>query len=134
MAARLIWAIISTLLEETAIVVVVLWGLPQLGIRISLAGLIAIMVVWGAFAVFTYRKGSQALRRKPEIALPLIGCKAIVVSPLAPKGTVRIKSELWDATSADTDIEVGEEVMVVGQDGLKLMVHRSSPGDLEGAV
>ena len=75
MSARLILAIVSTLLEEAALVAVVLVGLPHLGINIPLAGLIAMMVVWGAFSVFTYRAGSRALRRKPEIVLPLIGCK-----------------------------------------------------------
>jgi len=41
--ARLILAILSALLEEAVVVVVVLWGLPRLGIRIPLAGLVALM-------------------------------------------------------------------------------------------
>ena len=130
MSARLILAIVSTLLEEAALVAVVLWGLPQLGIHIPLAGLIALMVVWGAYTVITYRAGSRALRRKPEILLPLIGSQGKVVSPLTPKGLVRIKGELWQATSAGGNIDTGEEVTVVGQDGLKL-VCQSSTNDLK---
>jgi len=125
MTARLILAIFSTLLEEAALVVVVLWGLPHLGIHLPLAGLIVLMVAWGAFSFFTYRMGSQALRRKPIIGLPgMVGSKGEVVSPLAPKGVVRIKGELWEATSAGGRIDIGEEVTVVGQDGLKLVVRK----------
>ena len=77
MSVRLILAIFSTLLEEAALVVIVLWGLPQLGIRIPLAGLIALMVAWGAFSVFTYRMGSRALRRKPLVGLAdMVGSEA----------------------------------------------------------
>ena len=121
MSARLILAIVSTLLEEAALVAVVLWGLPQLGIHIPRAVLIVLMVVWGAYTVITYRAGSRALRRKPEILLPLIGSKGKVVSPLSPEGLVRIKGELWQATSSGGNIDTGEEVTVVGQDGLKLI-------------
>ena len=70
MTGRLIIAIISTVLEEAAIVVVVLFGLPQLGINMPLAGLIALMVVWLVWSVIIYRIGSRALRRKPLDILP----------------------------------------------------------------
>jgi len=131
MTARLILAIVSTLLEEAAIVVIVLVGLPHLGIRIPLAGLIAVMVAWGSFSIFTYRMGSQALRRKPEIVLPLISSKGKVVSPLAPDGFIRIKGELWQATSVGGNIDNGEEVIVVGQEGLKLIVDKDKIDDLK---
>jgi len=107
-------------------VAVVLLGLPKLGIHIPLAGLIALMVAWGAYAIITYRIGSRALRRKPEIVLPLISSKGKVVSPLAPEGFIRIKGELWQATSVGGNIDNGEEVTVVGQDGLKLVVRKSN--------
>jgi len=133
MTARFILAIISTLLEEAALVVIVLLGLPKLGIEIPLAGLIALMVAWGTYSVITYRMGSRALRKKPEIGLPdMVGSKGEVVSPLAPEGLVRIKGELWIAKSADGRVDNGEEVTVVRQDGLKLIVRKRSPGDLEG--
>ena len=133
MSGRLVLAIISTLLEEAALVVIVLWGLPRLDIEIPLAGLIVLMAAWGAYSVVTYRMGSRALRRKPEILLPLIGSKGKVVSPLVPEGLVRIKGELWQAKSASGRMDTGEEITVVGQDGLKLIVRRSSTGNLEGA-
>ena len=130
---RLIMAIFSTLLEETAIVVIVLWGLPQVGIQIPLWGLIALMVVWGAYSVFTYQLGSRALRKKQTIGLPdMTGSKGEVVSPLAPEGLVRIKGELWIAKSASGEMKSGVGVMVVSQESLKLVVRESSTtNDLE---
>ncbi len=132
MTARLILAILSTLLEEAALVAIVLWGLPQLGIHIPLPGLIAIMVVWGAGSIIIYRMGSRALKRKPVVGLPtMIGSKAKVVSPLAPEGMVRIKGELWVAQLTEGTVDTGEVVIVVSQDALKLIVRKGSPRDLK---
>ncbi len=123
MRARLIFAVISTLLEEAALVVIVLWGLPQIGIHIPLPGLIALMMVWGAYSLITYRIGSRALKKRPLIGLPdMVGSKGEVVSPLAPEGLVRIMGELWVARSAGSEMRPGGKVIVVGQDGLKLIV------------
>jgi membrane-bound serine protease (ClpP class) len=128
--ARLILAILSTLLEEAAVVVVVLWGLPKLGIRIPLAGLIALMAALAAYAVITYRMGSRALRRKTVAGLTdMVGSKGKVVTPLDLEGLVRIKGELWKSKSVDRGIDAGEEVIVVKQDGLKLIVRRNKRGN-----
>ena len=125
MTARLILAIISTLLEEAAIVVIALWGLPQVGIQIPIPGLIVLMAIWGTFSIFTYRMGSRALRKKPTIGLPdMTGSKGKVVSPLVPEGLIKIKGELWMAKSANGDIDINEEVTVVERDGLKLIVRK----------
>ena len=127
MSMRLIWAIVSTLLEEAALAVVVLWGLPQLDIHIPLAALIAVMVAWAAFSVFTYRKGTRALRKKPVIdLLPMVGSKGEVVSPLDPEGVIKIKGERWIAKSVRGRLDTGEEVTVVGQEGLKLIVRKGT--------
>ena len=129
MTGRLILAIFSTILEEAAIVVIVLWGLPEIGVHIPLPGLIALMIAWGTYSVVTYRMGSRALRRKPVISLPMIGSKGKVVSPLAPEGLIRIEGELWIAKSAGGEMEPGEEVIVLRQDSLKLVVRESSTTD-----
>ena len=132
MKDRRILAIFSSLLEEAALVAVVLWGLPRLGINIPLPGLIALMVALAAFSVYTYRSGSRALARKPMVGLPsMIGSKAKAVSQLAPDGTVKAQSELWEAMAIDGTIEDGEEVTVVGQDALKLIVRRRTAEDAE---
>jgi len=132
MKGRLIIAIVSTVLEEAALAVGVLWGLPKLGIHIPLWVLIIVMLAWGAYTITTYRMGSRALRRKPVDGLTaMLGSEGKVVSPLAPEGMVRIKGELWRAKSASERMDTGEEVTVVGQDRLKLIVRKRSPDDLK---
>ena len=91
------------------------------------------MVVWGAISVIVYRVGSQALTRKELAGLPaMVGTEGRVVSRLAPKGLVRIKGELWEAMSSGVDIDAGEEVVVVGQNRLRLIVDKNSSGNSEG--
>lgn len=129
MSLRLIMAIFSTLLEEAALVVVVLWGLPQAGVVIPPAGLIALMVAWVGFSAFIYRTGSRALR-KPVTDLPIpMGSKCRVIRRLAPDGMVGIKGEMWAATSIQGDVGAGEEVFVLGSDGLRLIVSPKRPGE-----
>jgi len=129
MTIRLILAILSTLLEEIALAAIILWGLPQLGIHIPLAGLIALMATLVVYAVITYRLGSKVLGKKPVVGLPdMVGSRGKAVTPLDPEGLVRIKGELWESTSADRRINTGEEVIVVEQDGLKLTVRRDKSG------
>ncbi len=134
MSGRLIIAIVSTTLEEAALVAGVLWGLPRLDIHIPLWVLIIVMAAWAAYTIITYRMGSRALRRKPVHGVTaMLGSEGTVVSPLVPEGMVRIKGELWRAKSLSGRIDDGEKVIVIGQDGLKLTVRRRSPGDLAGA-
>ena len=133
MTARLILAIVSTSLEEIALFVIWRWGLPQLDIHLPLYVLIIVMVAWATYAVVTFWIVTRTLRRKEIVGLPtMIGSRGRVVSQLAPEGQVRIKGELWGAESIDRNIDSGEEVMVVGQDGLKLIVRKGSNSDLEG--
>ena len=130
MSGRLVLAIISTLIEEAAIVAIVRWGLPRINIDIPLWGLIVLMAVWLTYSVTIYRKGSQALRQKQMVGLPdMTGTKGKVVSPLAPEGLVKIKGELWIASSASGEMESGGEIIVVEQDRLKLVVRAKSAAD-----
>lgn len=126
MTGRLILAIISTLLEEAAIAVIVLWGLPRVGIQIPPWGLAIIMLAWIVFSIITFRLGTRALIRKEVAGLPnMIGTKGKVVSSLTPEGLVRIKGELWVAKSTTGEMKPGSEVIVVAQERLKLVVRES---------
>ena len=134
MRGRLILAIVTTILEEAAMVAAVVWGLPLLGVHIPIWILIVVMIGWAAYTIFTFRKGTRALRRKPVSGLlNMVGSKGEVVNPLVPEGVVRIGGELWAARSAGDRIKLGEEVVVVEQDRLKLTVHRSSDVSSEKA-
>lgn len=64
----------------------------------------------------------------------LVGLNAQVVAKLDPVGTVRVRGEVWTASSAGQNIEAGRWVRIVGRDGLQLRVvpsDRESPWDDE---
>ncbi len=125
---RLILAIISTIIEEIVIFIAARWGLPEIGINLPLPVLIIIMLLWLGYSIFVFRMGTKALKKEPVKSLiNMIGSKGEVVSLLAPEGMVRIKGELWIAESADGELKPGGEVVVVGQDRLKLIVSRYNP-------
>ena len=112
-------------MEEVAIVIIWRWLLPEFGIRLSLAVLIGVMLGWAAFSVASFVFTTRIMKKQRVIGLPsMIGSKGKVASSLAPQGLVKIKGELWGATSAEGNIDPGEGVEVVGEDGLKLVVRK----------
>lgn len=129
---RLILAIVTSLLDEAAVVAVMLWGLSRLGIEVPLWALITLVMAFGAFAVVSYRVGSRALGRPPLPGLgTMVGMRGRAVSPLAPEGMVRTNGELWRAIAARGQIDLGEEITVVRQEGFKLTVARSNAVDVK---
>jgi membrane-bound ClpP family serine protease len=124
--ARLVLAIISTSLEEVAIVVIWRWLLPEFGIRLPLAALITIMIAWAAFSVALFTFTTRTLKKQTVVGLPtMIGSKGKVASSLAPAGMVKIRGELWEATAEEGNINADAEIEVVGENGLKLIVRET---------
>ena len=124
--ARLIVAIISTSLEEVAIWIIWRWGLPEMGINLPVPVLIGVMIAWLAFSAITFTVVTRVLRKQVPPGLPsMMGTRGKVASALAPEGHVRIKGELWSATAEEGSVGKGEEIMVVGEEGLKLVVRKS---------
>jgi membrane protein implicated in regulation of membrane protease activity len=113
-------AITTSLLEEAALVAVALWLLPRFEINIPLWGLILMMSALGAYNYITYRLGMKALVKKPIIS-PDIGSRGRTTTTISPKGYVRIKGELWQASSSST-IDAGVEIAVVGMEGMTLLI------------
>jgi len=112
--------ITTSLLEEAALAAVVLWLLPRFGINIPIWVLILMMIALGVYNYITYRLGMKALIKKPIIS-PDIGSRGRTTTPISPKGYVRIKGELWQASSSAT-IDAGKEVAVVGMEGMTLLI------------
>ena len=52
----------------------------------------------------------------------LKGKTAVVKESLNPEGTVLYMGELWNATSSSGKIQIGEQVIITGVDGLMLSV------------
>ncbi|MFH0942061.1 MAG: NfeD family protein [Chloroflexota bacterium] len=126
---RLAMAVIGGLAEEAVLVAVVLILLPRFGVRIPvwwLAGLMAVLAINNA--VF-FLIGRRALKKRPLAGLTtMAGTRGEVVRKLSPRGLVKIRGELWQATSEGEEVAVGESVTVVKQDGLALIV---TPSDSE---
>jgi membrane-bound serine protease (ClpP class) len=114
------YTIITTIVEEVALVAVALWLLPSFGINIPLWGLILLMLALGVYAGITYWLGKKALDKKPMIS-PDIGSRGQTTTPISPTGYVRVNGELWQASSSST-IGAGEEIAVVGMKGMMLLI------------
>ncbi len=124
--ARLVLAITSTSLEEFAIWAICHWLLPEFDIYLPFQAVIVVMIAWGAFSIWLFIFTTRTLRRQVPVGLPsMVGTRGKASGKLAPDGMVRIKGETWGASSEEGDIETGEEVVVVGEDGLKLLVRRA---------
>jgi len=115
------YAIITSLLEELVLVAVVLWLLPRFGIDIPLWGLALLMIALGEYSYIIYKLGKKALDKKPTVS-PDIGNRGKATTPLTPTGYVRLGTEMWKASSTDSSIDAGEEVVVVGMQGMTLLV------------
>jgi len=102
------------------VVAVVLWLLPRVAINIPLWGLILMMIALGVYNYTNYRRGKKALIKKPIIPLD-IGSRGRTITPISPKGYVRVNGELWQASSSST-IDAGEEIVIVGIEEMTLLV------------
>jgi len=123
---RLILAVISTGLEEVAIWAIWRWVLPDFGIRLSWLPLIVIMIAWAAFGTWLFILTTRTIKQQAQVGLPsMVGSRGRVVGTLNPEGMVKIRGELWGAVSGGGKIGEGEEVIVVGEDSLKLTVRKA---------
>jgi membrane-bound serine protease (ClpP class) len=125
-------AITTSLLEQAALVAVVLWLLPRAAINIPIWGLILMMIALGIYNCINYRLGKRALTKKPIIS-PDIGSRGRATTPISPTGYVRVNGELWRASS-NSDIDAGEEISVVGMEGMMLLVSPIEKDNRTGEV
>jgi len=124
--ARLALAIISTLAEETAIWAIWRWLLPEFDIHLSVGVLIGVMTVWLAFSTWLFVFTTITLKKQVPVGLPsMIDAKGKAACNFDPEGMVRIKGELWSAATKEEKISTGDEILVVGEDGLKLLVEKT---------
>ena len=116
-------AILGWMLEEVVLVAVVLWLLPLFNINIPLWGLAILMVALAVYSYVMYRVGSPTFLMKPKVAAEaIIGNDGKVTKRLAPEGYVKVQGVLWKATCVESELEVGDDVVVVDINGLRLIV------------
>jgi membrane-bound ClpP family serine protease len=130
MNGRLITAILSTIAEEAAALILGFWLLPAAGIIIPPPIIIGSMVLWLGWSVFTYRKGTTSLERKPVDGLAdMKDMTGEALEDMQPDGMVKIRGELWSARSVSGNIAGGTKVVVVARNGLKLSVRPAGSDD-----
>ena len=113
------------LLDEVAVLALILLALWYFNIDLSLPLIIIIAVSLGAMAFITHRAVVPSLHKKKTAgAEAMEGAEGTVVEPLTPLGAVWVAGEYWKAESVDGDIIAGEEVEVVRICRLRLEVKR----------
>ena len=118
------WLIVGVLLlDDAAAIALVLLVVWVLDIKIPLPVMIVAALLLGTFAFIIHKAVIPSLHKKKITGSEgMIGLKGTVIGPLRPVGVVMVSGELWKTKSVDEDIEAGEEVEIVGLNGLILMV------------
>ena len=121
--AYIIFNIATGLLKGTVVLLIILWLLPLWGVNIPIWGIILIVAAFLTYEIVTFRLGKTALEKKPVIwSEAIVGRCGKATTPLAPDGYVQVNGELWHAFSSDTNINEGEDIVVVELDRLTLRV------------
>lgn len=111
------------LLDEAAVVVLVLLILRALKVELALPVAVIGALLLGAAVFIIHKAVIPSFHRKQVTgAEGLVGLAGKVVEPLALVGIIRVCDEYWKAKSVDGDIEAGEEVEILGLEGLTLIV------------
>ena len=119
--------ILVVLLDEVIVVALVFLALWLLGVEIPLPVIIVTALLLGGIIFITYKLVIPALHKKRITGSDgMIGLEGTVIEPLTPVGAVRVEGENWKAKSVGENIAVGEEVEILGLEGLTLRVSRKS--------
>ena len=117
-----IYSIVGTILEIAVLLAIVYWGLPFIGIQLPLWGTVLLLAAFLTYSYFTYSMGKRALTKKLRHDMEsLVGCEGKVMTPLAPIGYVKVRGELWKASSS-SQLNINDEIVVTDIENLQLIV------------
>lgn len=99
-------------------------GIQYYGLALQMEVVLAIvLLVIAAIAAWLFYVGVKAQYRRVKTGKEaLIGAKGVATTDLKPKGEVRVLGDFWQATAKDATISNGQEVEVVGMEGMFLVV------------
>ena len=110
---------IAALLLVLALSGITYYGItPQEQVALAIA-LIAVAAVAAWLLYYGLKARNLRIQTGKEA---LIGANGKATTDLNPNGTVRVKGEFWEATSKNGWIKMGENVKVVGMEGMFLTV------------
>lgn len=117
--------VLASLLDDAAIVVLVLLVLWFLHITITWPIILFLIIMFTASIYVIHRMIIPALRRRKINGVEgMVGLVGKVIDPLKPVGLIKAGGEYWKARSANGPIGAGEKVKVIGFEGLTLLVKR----------
>ncbi len=118
------WLIVLVLLlDEVAVVALVLLALWYFKIKLPVSVIIVLVLLLGALVFLTHRVIVPSFHRKQVTGREaMVGLEGTVTESLRPVGVVRVAGEYWQATSVDGNILAGEEIEVVASVKLTLTV------------
>ncbi len=117
--------VLVLLLDEVAALFLVILVLRFFEIKLPLPVTVIIALIAGTLIFIVHKAVIPSFHRKQVTGREgMIGLQGIVVESLTPIGVVTVEGEYWKAKSANENIEAGEEVEIIGIDGLTLRVQR----------
>lgn len=112
---------------------ITLFDIADRRIGLSWATILSVVGVTAVLSIFVLSKAIGIQRRRPVTGRDaLVGAEGTVRRSLSPQGTIFVRGEYWNATSADDDIQVGERVRIVSVERNLLHVQRSPGGTPHG--
>ena len=117
--------IIGVLIAIGAILIyVAVYGIAFIGLAAGdEEALAATLFIVAAIIILIFAAGFKAQFRRVKTGKEaLIGAGGVATTDLKPKGEVRVMSEFWEATAKNTTIAAGQEVEVIGMEGMTLVV------------
>jgi membrane-bound serine protease (ClpP class) len=91
--------------------------------RLSLGVIIPAVILSALFFLAIAGIGLRAQKGKVVTgAEGIVGARGLVLTPLAPVGSIRVQGEIWQAETTGKPVEEGMQVEVVALEGLKLKV------------
>jgi membrane-bound ClpP family serine protease len=122
------WLIVLvSLIDDAVVLALVLLGLWYFNVEITWTIILAVVLGMVGFIFVMHRAVVPAVRRRRVPGREgMIGTTGRVTQPLEPKGMAMIEGEYWRARSIEGKIESGEDIEVVGVNGLEVEVRRKT--------
>ncbi len=96
-------------------------GIPSLAVSRWLIALMTTLI--SSFFLFALTAGLRAQRVRVRAGWEaLVGQTGVAVTDVEPAGQVHVSGETWSATASEGHIREGEEITVMGVEGLRLKV------------
>ncbi len=115
--------VLASLLDDAAIVVLILLVLWFFNIDITWPIIIFLIIVFGASVFLIHNLIIPVLRRRRVNGVEgMVGLVGKVMNPLNPVGLIKAGGEYWKARSIDGPVAVGEKVKITGWEGITLLV------------